>query len=34
MVEDPPDALNKQCHNGRSPRDCDQEPQYSSEVAG
>jgi hypothetical protein len=32
--EDPPDILNAQRRNGRSPTDSNQELQYSSEAAG
>jgi hypothetical protein len=31
--EDPPDTLNAQRHDGRTPADIKQEPQYSSEAA-
>jgi hypothetical protein len=33
IFEDPPNALNTQRRNGRSPADSDQQPQYSSETA-
>jgi hypothetical protein len=34
IFEDPPDALNAQRRNGRTPTDSNQQPQYSSEAAG
>jgi len=34
LFEDPPDTLNAQRHNGRSPTNSNQEPEYSSEAAG
>jgi len=34
LFEDPPDALNAQRRDGRSPADSNQERQYSSEAAG
>jgi len=34
IFEGPPDALNTERRNIRSPADSDQEPQYSSDAAG
>ena len=34
IFEDPPDALNTQHRNGRSPADSEQQPQYSVEADG
>jgi hypothetical protein len=33
IFEVPPDAINGQCNNVRSPTDSEQEPQYSSAAA-